>query len=100
DAPEQRSDLARGLVVDIADEAQRQMVVLRIDPARARQAAAQHGEHLRDVFGNFETCEYSWHCGGLTTERLQANQRFRLSSCTKRNDDNSGPDPIMAGSSG
>ena len=53
-------------VVDVADEAQRDVIVLGIDPARARQTAAQHGERLAHVGGNFETGEEAGH-----GERLQ-----------------------------
>jgi len=44
-------------VVDVADEAQGHVIVLGIDPARARQPAAQRGERLADVGGDFETGE-------------------------------------------
>src|SRR5262249_60545558 len=54
DLVEERSDLVREHVVDVADEAQREMIVLRIDPARARQASAQHRQRERDIPGNFE----------------------------------------------
>ena len=43
DAAKQRGDFVRDHIVDVADEAQRQVIILRIDPARARQSAAQHG---------------------------------------------------------
>ena len=43
-APEQAGDIARERVVDIADEAQREMIVLRIDPARPGQTAAHYGQ--------------------------------------------------------
>ena len=51
----------RDRVVDVADEAQRHVIVLGIDPARAGQAAAQHRERLRDVGGDFETGEQAGH---------------------------------------
>ena len=54
-APEQAGNIARERVVDVADEAQREMIIFRIDPARARQTAAHHGERLADVTRNFKT---------------------------------------------
>ena len=48
-------------VVDVADEAQREVIVLRIDPARTRQPAAHHGKRLGDLRRNFETGEQTWH---------------------------------------
>ena len=48
-------------VIDVADEAQREVIVLRIDPARTRQPAAHHGKRLGDLRRNFETGEQTWH---------------------------------------
>ena len=52
-ASQQGGDLVRDDVVDVADEAQRHMIVLGIDPARTRQPAAQRGERLADVGREF-----------------------------------------------
>src|SRR4051794_23471483 len=51
----------RDRVVDVADEAQRQMVVLRINPARARQPAAQARQRLSDIGRNFDAGEEPRH---------------------------------------
>ena len=47
--------------VDVADEAQRQVVVVRIDPARPRQAAPQHGQPVGDLGGDLDAREQAWH---------------------------------------
>ena len=51
--PSIESDLVREAGLDIADEPQSQMIIFRIDPARARQAAAQQRQrlarHLRGI---------------------------------------------------
>ena len=51
----------RDLIIDVANETQRDMIVFRIDPTRARQAAAQHGERLTDIIWDFETGEDARH---------------------------------------
>ena len=61
DAAEHQGDFLRDHIVDVADEAQRQMIIFRIDPARARQTAAQHAERLSDIGGNFDTGEETRH---------------------------------------
>ena len=48
-------------VVDVADEAQCQVIVLRIDPARTRQSAAQRRQRLPDIGRNFDTGEETRH---------------------------------------
>jgi hypothetical protein len=56
-AAKHAGDFARQSVVDVADKAQRQMIVLRIDPTRSWQAAAHHGEragHCRRDFNSGE----------------------------------------------
>src|SRR6476659_8161315 len=62
DAVEHRGDLMRGHVVDVADEAQRQVIVFGIDPARARQAAAQRRQCLADSGRDFDAGEKPRHC--------------------------------------
>src|SRR5712691_8637102 len=59
--PQQRCDLVRDHVVDIADEAQRDVIIFGIGPARARQPAAERGERLRDVGRDFKTGEEARH---------------------------------------
>jgi hypothetical protein len=44
DLAREPGDFARGGVVDVADETQGEVIVLRIDPARAREPAALHTE--------------------------------------------------------
>src|SRR5207248_4000271 len=61
DLIEQGGDLMGNHVVDVADEPQGQMIIFRVDPARARQAAAEHGEGKRDFRGNFERGEQAGH---------------------------------------
>ena len=51
---EQPGDLVRECVVDVADEAQRDVIVFGIDPARARQAAAQDRQRLGYDCGEFQ----------------------------------------------
>ncbi len=77
DTAQQRGDLMRGHVVDVADEAQRQVIVLRIDPARARQAAAQRGERLSDVGRNFHTGEETRHWSHFLNGARSGITRFR-----------------------
>src|SRR4029077_4728135 len=48
-------------VVDVADKAQRQMIVLRIDPAGAGQSAAHHGERLTNRRRDFNSGEQAGH---------------------------------------
>ena len=62
DLAEHPGDFLRDFVIDIADEAQRQMVVFGIDPARARQPAAQQRQRFAQRGRYFQTCEQSRHC--------------------------------------
>ena len=82
DAAEHQGDFLRDHVVHVADEAQRQMIILRIDPARARQSAAQHDERLADIGGNFDTGEETRH-GSLTssTRARRAREQSAASTC-------------------
>ena len=75
DAAEHEGDFLGDQVVDVADEAQRQMIILRIDPARARQSAAQHAERLSDIGGNFDTGEETRHLRLPITIRARARTR-------------------------
>jgi len=61
DAVERVGDLVGDVTRDIADEAQRQMVVLDVDPAGARQAAPQQGQRQGGVTRNFEGGEKTRH---------------------------------------
>src|ERR1700746_2596077 len=54
-------DFVRDNVIDIADKAQRHVIVLRVNPARARKPATQHGQRLANIEGNFETGEEARH---------------------------------------
>src|SRR5664279_3860949 len=54
-----------------------QMIVLRRDPARARQSAAQHGERLSYVGGNLNTGEEPRH-GSLLLFACTARTRDQL----------------------
>ncbi len=60
-AAEQTGDVAGQRIIDVADEAQRQMIILRIDPACPRQTATHDGERFTDVPRYFETCEQTGH---------------------------------------
>ena len=60
-AAEHAGDFMRQRVIDVADETQRQVIILGIDPARARQAAAHHGKRLGDMRRNFESSEQAGH---------------------------------------
>ena len=64
--PSIERDFVGDRVVDVADEAQRQVIIFRIDPARARQPAAQHRQRLADIGGDFETGEEARHGETLT----------------------------------
>ena len=52
--------------IDIADEAQRHVIVLCIDPARAGKATAHHAQLTRERLREFETREETRH--GLVGE--------------------------------
>src|SRR5262249_45113266 len=54
-------DLVRDNIIHIANEAQRDMIVLGIDPACARQAATQHRQRLAHVEWNLETGKEAGH---------------------------------------
>jgi hypothetical protein len=61
-------DVPRGRIIDIADEAQGQMVVFGVDPARARESAAQHGKVHCENGRDFETRKKTGH-GSLLSVR-------------------------------
>ena len=81
-ASQQGRDFVRDHVIDVADEAQRHMVVLGVDPAGARQSAAQHGERLPDIGGNFETGKKARHgtigMRGPAYRTTRANSHLRM----------------------
>ena len=54
DLAESRSEVARRMSVHIADEPQRQVIVLRIDPARPRQPGAQQRQTVGDAWWNLD----------------------------------------------
>ena len=51
----------REAIVDVADEAQRDVVVFRVDPARAGQAPAQQRQRRRDLARDFQADEQAGH---------------------------------------
>ena len=61
DAVERVGDLVGDMAFDIADEAQRHVVVFDVDPAGSGQAAAQQGKRKRGVTRNFEGGEKTRH---------------------------------------
>ena len=58
---ERVGDLVGDMALDIADEAQRQMVVFDVDPAGPGQAAPQQGQRKGGVTRNFEGGEKTRH---------------------------------------
>src|SRR5262252_6963257 len=54
-------DLMRNDVIDVADKAQRHVIVLGVDPARAREPSTEHGQRLANIEGNFETGKQARH---------------------------------------
>ena len=46
DASKQAGNVARQRIIDVADEAQRQVIIFGIDPARPRQTAAHHRKRI------------------------------------------------------
>ena len=66
DAVEQMRRLVRGAVVDVAQEAQGDVIVVGVDPAGAVQPAAQEGEAIADIGRHFERGEQAWHGDGAS----------------------------------
>jgi hypothetical protein len=56
-------DLVRRVVVDVPDETQRDVVIRRIDPARAPQAAAEQGKRKADLLRKLDGGEQARHAG-------------------------------------
>ena len=54
-------EIPRGVPVDIADEAERQMIVLGIDPTRAGKPRAQQRQPLGDAAWDFDRGKKPWH---------------------------------------
>src|SRR4051794_7067709 len=65
DLAEDEGGLARDGFIHIADEAQRDMIIFGIDPARPRQTATRAGNHASYVGGDFQGGEKTRH-GKLT----------------------------------
>jgi hypothetical protein len=61
DPHQQRGDFIRRDAVDIADEAQGEMIIFGVDPARARKPAAQIGKRLADLGRDFQSSEQTRH---------------------------------------
>ena len=81
-APQHAGDLIRQRVVDIADEAQREMIIFGIDPAGPRQTAPHHGQRAADRRWNLNTGEQTGHDDlrlqfGAHTGNSQAARRMR-----------------------
>src|ERR1700730_10796059 len=70
-----RMDLPRGRIVDVADEAQGQMVMFGFDPERAGNAAAQHGKIHREIGRDFEAREQTGHGSLLSMPRSRKSSR-------------------------
>src|SRR5258708_29057473 len=66
---EQIRDLAGKQIVDVANEPQRQVIIIGIDPASAWQPAAQHRQRLADVGWYFQCGEKSRHDRRSSTSR-------------------------------
>ena len=49
--------------IDVADESKRDVVVLGLEPARARNSAAQQRKLADDGLRQFERSEQARHCG-------------------------------------
>ncbi len=81
DAVEPVDDLVGRAPVNIADEAQGDVIVLDVDPAGSGQAAAQQGKAQCHVAGNFEGGKQSRHdklpesCADDTSESRKGNPR-------------------------
>ena len=58
---ERGGHVPRRALLDVADEAQGDVVVLGLDPAGAGEAAPQHSELLAHRCGDFESGEQAWH---------------------------------------
>src|SRR5919198_2107640 len=54
-------NLPGGQIINVADEAQCQMVIFGIDPARAEEPAPQQGKVLCEIGRDFETREQTGH---------------------------------------
>jgi hypothetical protein len=61
DVAERLGDVARGARVDIADESERDMIVLGLEPARADDDAAHKRELADDAVRQFKRGEQAGH---------------------------------------
>src|SRR6478735_7520849 len=61
DPKQHRGDFVRRHAVDIADEAQGDVIIFGIDPARARKAATQIGKGLANLGRNFQSGKQTRH---------------------------------------
>src|SRR5690242_12626110 len=68
DAAKLAGDFVGVVQVDVADEAERQVIVLGVDPARARQAAAEERQAVADIARNFDAGEETRHGVFLLSE--------------------------------
>src|SRR5512144_352027 len=84
DAAKHGGNLVGDHVVHVANEAQRQVIVFRTDPARARQSAAEHAERLPDIGWNFDTSEETRHGETFNHDARAARARVTNSSTRGR----------------
>src|SRR5262249_11912001 len=73
DPKQHRGDLVGVDAVDIADEAQGDVIIFGVDPAGAGKAAPQIGKGLADLGRNFQSSEQTRHrthsrCLGMSTK--------------------------------
>ena len=61
DRVERVLDVARHAIVDVADEAQREVIIFDVDPAGAEKSAAQPREAFPDFGRDLQGCEQSRH---------------------------------------
>src|SRR3954464_2817891 len=75
DLAEDEGGLARDGFIHVADEAQSDVIIFRIDPARPRQTATRVGNRASYVGGDFQGGEETRH-GKLTNHLEQRMHRF------------------------
>src|SRR6516164_5076353 len=80
-AAKKTGNVARQRIIDVADEAQCQMIIFRVDPARPWQTAAHHRKRVGYVPRYFKTCKQTGHdtcgpkSGKLSTNRSRSSMR-------------------------
>jgi hypothetical protein len=71
------NDLVGGTVVDIADEAQGDMIILDVDPSRARYSTPKEGQAQGNMARDFEGGEKSRHTQNLLESLADINSGTR-----------------------